>query len=117
MGSQGKEQRTDRRWHGGLGGTAIDTAIFAAAHANCDDGPARVDKEGLLDSLVGGLGMTGGPQLVAKRVTAMMTDDLLRLLGRSTSDAQAVKRGGEGHKLPIHTSRLAGRNRARPASG
>jgi hypothetical protein len=118
-GSRGQEQRTGGRWQGGLADSAVDTAISAAAHADCDLGSTRLDKEELLDSLVAGFGRSGGRHLVADRVTAVMTDDLLQLLraGWGPDDLVRVVRrqaGATASSLALGPVIDAARRRGRP---
>src|SRR5579884_2805028 len=80
-GGQGQGHRAGSSRRAGLGDLMLDMAILAAVHADCDGRSLGVDRDEQIDSLVEGLGLPGGRQLVADRVAAMTADGLLHLLG------------------------------------
>ena len=73
----------DRRpGHGqasGIDSEAVEWAVFRAAHAGCDRATAG-DRQPMLDLLGAGFGLPGGREVVARRLTVMLTVDLTSAL-------------------------------------
>ena len=77
----------------------IRSAVWAAAHAECDHGGDDFDRATFVEAMALGFGFTGGRALVANCVTAMTTKDLVRLLrsGWQAEDlVQVVRRRANG---------------------